>query len=597
MDEKKKRILFLSATAAIVAGLVVFAIVKWSAVAPEGKKPGTGNVPLPPPAAVADTGTAAPPGPGAEPLSAEDVDLNPALTTVQEYKFVPAERLPPVQGVSAYRALENNTIRFALNVWAGWAPIIFANGGFQAGKVWKTPSGEEFRVELVLIDDPVAMRDAYAAGEVHIGWATLDMMPLLLEGFVNGDGTPRDSRIMPRVYQQIDWSNGGDGIVARESIKTVSDLRGKKVALAQNSPSQYFLLNMLVYGGVQPSDVEMVFTADAFQAAAAFNAQPDIAAAVTWAPDIYKLAEAPGNRMLVTTATANRLIADVWFARADFARDHEPKLEAIVRGIFDAMETLYTDEAAKAKCAEWMAAGYNLPAADAQGMMGDAHWTNWAENYQFLINQNNPAGFQRIWEQSYLLYQRIGSVTHTPVAFDKVLDFSIVQRLGTEDAYAKQLDRYKVEFTPRSVSEVAGAESPVLTQTVTMNFSPNNWDLHFRVMRERDGQQVEELYDPNIDNVLSEIAGLAGKFGMAHIVISGHTDASMRGRVPESSVQLLSLNRANAVKDALVQQFSLDPNQFSVEGVGWSRPADPGDPNNHARNRRVEISVYPMEAQ
>ena len=48
------------------------------------------------------------------------------------------------------------------------------------------PDGKEFKVELVLIDDPVAMRDAYASGEVHIGWATLDMVPLFMEGFDGG---------------------------------------------------------------------------------------------------------------------------------------------------------------------------------------------------------------------------------------------------------------------------------------------------------------------------------------------------------------------------------------------------------------------------
>ena len=190
------------------------------------------------------------------------------------------------------------------------------------GKVWKTPDGKEFKVELVLIDNPVAMRDAYAAGEVHIGWATLDMVPLFVESFVDTEGNPRDSRIMPRIYQQVDWSNGGDGIVVRENIKTVADLRGKKLVLAQNSPSHYFALNMLVSGGVQPSEVEMIFTEDAFQAAAAFNAQKDIAGCVSWAPDIYNLAKVKGNRMLVTTQTANKLIADVWFARADFAQDH-----------------------------------------------------------------------------------------------------------------------------------------------------------------------------------------------------------------------------------------------------------------------------------
>ena len=110
-------------------------------------------------------------------------------------------------------------MRFALNVWAGWGPIILANEGFKPGKIWKTADGKEFKVELVLIDDPVTMRDAYASGEIHIGWATLDMLPLFMEGFVDKTGQPHDSRVMPRVFQQIDWSNGGDGIVARETSK------------------------------------------------------------------------------------------------------------------------------------------------------------------------------------------------------------------------------------------------------------------------------------------------------------------------------------------------------------------------------------------
>src|SRR4029077_11397737 len=149
--------------------------------------------------------------------------------------------------------------------------------------------GQGFKVELALIDNPVTMRDAYAAGDIQIGWATLDMIPLFMEGFVDKGGKPKDSRVMPRIYQQVDWSNGGDGIVVRENIKTVSDLRGKKLVLAQNSPSQYFALNMLVAGGVQPSEVEMIFTNTAFEAARAFEVQKDIAGAVSWAPDVYKL--------------------------------------------------------------------------------------------------------------------------------------------------------------------------------------------------------------------------------------------------------------------------------------------------------------------
>ncbi len=99
------------------------------------------------------------------------------MTTVSEYQFVPKLTLPEVKGTSAYQPLKDNTVKFALNVWAGWGPIIFANNGFKAGKAWKGADGKDFKAELVLIDNPVAMRDAYAAGEIHIGWATWTWSP------------------------------------------------------------------------------------------------------------------------------------------------------------------------------------------------------------------------------------------------------------------------------------------------------------------------------------------------------------------------------------------------------------------------------------
>ena len=55
--------------------------------------------------------------------------------------------------------------------------------------------------------------------------------------------------------------------------------------------------------------------------------------------------------MLVTTPTANKLIADIWFARADFAKDHPGIIEGLVRGIFDAMEEMADKEDAKKKAA------------------------------------------------------------------------------------------------------------------------------------------------------------------------------------------------------------------------------------------------------
>jgi NitT/TauT family transport system substrate-binding protein len=522
----------------------------------------------------------------------EAPDAN-SVTTVKEYSYVASAKLPEVKGTSAYTPLADNTVRMALNVWAGWAPVIHANNGFKAAKVWKGPGGKTFKLELVLIDDPIAMRDAYASGKVHIGWATLDMVPLFVEQL------RKDSRTMPRIYQQVDWSNGGDGIVCRQSVKSVADLRGKTVVLAQNSPSHFFLLNTLISGGLQPADVQYKFTQDAFQAAAAFNADKSVACAVSWAPDIYNLAEASGNKMLVNTQTANKLIADVWFARADFAKDNPAIIEGLVRGIFESMEALKSQDA-KATVARLMATGYSIPEKDALGMLGDAHSTNYAENREFFLNQNNPTNFERTWNTAYFLYRKIGSVSGNPIPFDQVMDFSVIQKLASEPVFANQKNEYQVQFVPTSASSVQAESNEILTKSIVIQFYPNSDEIEKVIEKTVDGKTVQEKYDPNAPFVVEEAGKLAGQFGAARIVIEGHTDGSMKnsGTVTAADVQELSLRRANAVKQALVRKFpSLQPNQFTTAGRGWDRPADPSDPTNNAKNRRVEIKVYPLESK
>ena len=298
--------------------------------------------------------------------------------------------------------------------------------------------------------------------------------------------------------------------------------------------------------------------------------------------------------MIVSTGTANKLIADVWFARADFAKDHPDICEGLVRGIFDAMVDLNTDSG-KESVAQLMADAFDLPASETMGMLGDAHSTNWAENYQFFLNKNNPANFERVWNQAYYIYKKMKKVTHRRVKFDKVMDFSIIEKLGKEEKYSSQVDEYTVPFIKTASSQLRGAEE-ILTNTVVIHFYPNSSDLFRKVTKSVNGKQVSSMYDPKVKFVLEEIGKLAGQFGTARIMIEGHTDSSMKGRAPSSLVEELSKDRANAVKRALAKQFDLDPNQFNTDGVGWKRPADLDDAMNHAKNRRVEVKIFPAES-
>jgi NitT/TauT family transport system substrate-binding protein len=575
---------FFAVVFLVIAGLIGVAIWRAGIFAPAGGD-GAGN------------GVAQQDEP-IKPIDAVQVEQAGAgITTVDEYKYVAREKLQPVKGTSAYAELkDDNTVRFALNVWAGWAPIIYANGGSRPDKTWKTPEGKSFKLELILMDDPVAMLESYAAGNVHIGWATLDMLPLFMQRLVDDSGKPLDSRVMPRVYQQVDWSNGGDGIVVRAGIKEVKDLRGKKIVLAQNSPSQYFVLNMLVAAGVQPGEVTFVYTNDAFEAAAAFVADKSIDACVSWAPDIYNLEKVQGNRMLVNTQTANRLIADVWYARADFARDHGDICETLVRGVFDAMEALKSQEA-KAECAKLMAAFYNIPADETIEMFADAYSTGWGDNYQFFMNRNYLANFERVWNNAYYLYRRIGVIQHPRIPFDQVMDFTYIKKLEGEEKYQKQKAQ-QPRFDFQHVSEQEVEDKAFLTTTHYIHFFPNSHDLYKKIVRrDADEKDVEELYDPKIDFIIDKISDQIGQFELSRIVIEGHTDSSMQGQVDEQLVLQLSRQRAEAVTQALVKKFDLDPNRFSVLGIGWKRPADSTQPNNQALNRRVEVRILPAEGQ
>ena len=98
--------------------------------------------------------------------------------------------------------------------------------------------------------------------------------------------------------------------------------------------------------------------------------------------------------------------------------------------------------------------------------------------------------------------------------------------------------------------------------------------------------------------MLAGVGELLGKFGGARVIIEGHADSSMKGQVPGEVVKTLSMNRAAAVRDAVAAKYpGIRAGRFYADGLGWDRPADPQNPLDQAKNRRVEIKVYSAEKQ
>jgi outer membrane protein OmpA-like peptidoglycan-associated protein len=406
----------------------------------------------------------------------------------------------------------------------------------------------------------------------------------------------KDSRTVPVVCQQIDWSGGGDGVVARGEIRTINDLRmtggrKKKVVLAQNSPSHYLIMSLLIDAGIDPGDVDFRWAGDAPSAAKIFVQDSTYDAFVGWSPDIYVVTEKlKGTRLVVTTGTANHLVADVWAVRNDFYRDHPDIVSGLVRGIFEGIDMVRKDPK---RAASALASAYKLPEEDCGKMIGkdggivegDAHLTNYRENSKFFLDPFNPANFEVVWNSASTIYKSLGTID-TTVPAAKVKASAVLAALA--DEYKDVRDLSQPTFKPDALTKMsaeAGA-GQVLTKAVMIAFEPNKSVLN-------------QEYDATIAATLEEIGQLAGKFGNAYIIIEGNTDASRKGIVPADLVRQLSYDRADSVRRSIMEKYKFDPNKFKVVGNGWDNPlpncTDPSNAEHNKKNRRVEVKVFPLE--
>ncbi len=226
----------------------------------------------------------------------------PLLIGTNVATLVDRSGIPAVSGVSDYTKAAKDgklIVQFPINVWPGWAPIIVANQGMEPNDQSVFYKKHGFYVRLSIVDDPVKARDLFASGQSHILWGTLDMIALFAPELV------KDSRTVPVVCQQIDWSAGGDGVVSRGEIRSINDLRmtggrKKKVVLAQNSPSHYLIMSLLIDAGIDPGDIDFKWSADAPSAAKIFVTDPTFDAFVGWSPDIYNVTDKlKGSRLVV----------------------------------------------------------------------------------------------------------------------------------------------------------------------------------------------------------------------------------------------------------------------------------------------------------
>ncbi|MCM2293174.1 ABC transporter substrate-binding protein [Allorhizobium sp. BGMRC 0089] len=199
-------------------------------------------------------------------------------------------------------AAEKLSIGFS--TWVGYGPLYIAQkqGFFK---------DEGLDVDLIKMEDVKTRMPALAAGRIDVAATSVDAVLSF------------NTQAHPLTYLfAVDDSHGGDGIVARKSIKTIADLKGKKVAYTQGSVSQFFFAVLLKKAGLSLKDVDSL-NMSAGDAGAAFVAGK-VDAAVTWEPWLTRGKQAKDGALLVDSSTTPGLITDVMVTtKAELAKRPE----------------------------------------------------------------------------------------------------------------------------------------------------------------------------------------------------------------------------------------------------------------------------------
>ena len=210
-------------------------------------------------------------------------------------------------------------LRIATNVWPGYEPLYLARS------LGLYPPRSVRLVEMANSTDTLR---AFRNGLVDCAALTLDETLTLAQD--NAD---------LRVILVTDVSHGADAVLARPGLRSLADLRGKRIGVEHTAVGGYLLARTLDAAHLRPRDVEVVPVTESGHEQAFVSGSVD--AIVTFEPTRTRLLR-HGARVLFDSARIPGEIVDVLVARTETTRTRAGDLEMLCAAWFSALDHLAT---------------------------------------------------------------------------------------------------------------------------------------------------------------------------------------------------------------------------------------------------------------
>jgi NitT/TauT family transport system substrate-binding protein len=457
-----------------------------------------------------------------------------------------------------------NTVKVGVVTWGGYAGGQYFNEGFKANTESRFYKDYGMKVDFKVLDDFEASRAAFKNGDVDLLWCTVDALPTEMTSLEAFD---------PRVVFQADWSRGGDAVVVRRGITSVSDLKGKKVAVAELTPSHSFLLWLLDAAGMKISDIQIVKQPSAIDAAQVFKSQ-QVDAAVVWSPDDELCIQSvPGSKILESTRSASNIIADAFIAKGEWLDKNRDKAKNLYEGWMKGAAEINNSDDNKRKAAKILSENFEGVSEDAAyKSINNVRLCTHGDNLNFFGMNPDYKGVtgENLYNKMTNTYQQLGYIEGKVPSWRLAINTEAIKAATSLTSSPDQSAEGQKQFTV--ATEETKNKEAIATKRVSISF--------------RSG---EFLLDENTKYIIDkEFVDIARAFSNARIRIEGNTDNI--GNV--ASNKALSLKRAKSVAEYLITTYKMPRNRFIIIGNGPDKPVAGNDTEaGRSKNRRTDFEI------
>ncbi|MCI5221826.1 MAG: nitrate ABC transporter substrate-binding protein [Candidatus Electrothrix sp. AR4] len=541
-------------------------------------------------------------------------------------QYVDAPPLTVVVTVQVQDVKDGETVQVPVITWGGDIATLLANGNSTVTEKNSIFSKKKLNLKLTRMDNFKQQVEAYIKGETPYLRGTMGMINMASEVL------HRDPRTRPIIIYQMTWSDGGDCLVVKSGIRSAKDLKGKTVALQAYGPHVDYLAKLLRDAGLKMSDVTIKWVKDLTgtdNTPAEALYEKDIDAAMVIIPDGLMLTSngsvgtgaegsVKGAKIMLSTKSANRIIADVYAVRSDYFAAHKQEVQGFVHGLLLAEQetkTLFTNK--KSRLADYKktvttAAEILLDSAaataDAEALYGDCEYVGFQGNVKFFTDTNWPRNLNRLTDEVQASFITGGLLSRKIPLQQADWNYDAL-RTGLSGIDAVETPK----FDTKAVAQVVAKKQTLGTLDEGELFS------------------FEVFFKPNQNNfsadqysdAFTKVVDLASTYGGAVITVEGHSDPMgylRKVKKKETDIVLnrikqaaknLSTTRALAVRDSIMSYSSnkgvnLDTSQFTVLGHGIMQartgmcgqlPCAPKTKEEWLSNMRVVFRIIQIEAE